>query len=1013
MNPPGYYDLMVGGKYLVKRGHFFTSTRSTLFNLTDGALLSPIPIQTTLMEDQHPVRDCVVVFLGGSEKMPSAYADIHQKYGAMWSLFDVHKQSYVFQFHEVNAEDPKAPCLYEGTYTYTLVDSNGECISDGLRLYDRNICRNNTFSFMVKTAEAEYENSPVATLRENCMRDFCLVVSKHVVNGAADTSWELFGKNGVILSGNKFDDSSEFYSHNLCLGPGTYKFTTWKDASTPYTLSYRQTNLSPNEEMVNFDESETVRVDFVDVPEIPFNWTDIGNGSIGGKSFNPGGRDWIVEGSGNGIGNNSDSFHYLHAKAVGDLNFTVFLEDFSDSDNDLEMGGIMFRDTMDAGSRHYSMLNVKHNGLQSFYRRRCKACETYIEDGANVPMPIYGIWLRVSKVGGGFNSFYKDVDSDEWIQLGTTIHVDFSSSDFHIGIAVTSNNETAMSMMKARDFQISLRREVSEYHFTLWKESKLLPSDGAENDAFGKTIALDGDTMIISAFQDNDNGGNSGSAYAFSRIGDSWHEEAKLLPHDGLPDTKFGRAVALDGDVAIITATRDVTGYDVDTTDVGSAYVFVRNKGELWEEQAKLLPHDGEGGDQFGYAVALDGNTLVITALYDADNGEESGSAYVFIYNGQSWEEQAKILPLDGAPMARFGRAAALKGDTIVVTTWNDSTDNGKDSGSAYVFARNQGTWEQDAKLLPSDVGESGYFGRAVAFNGDTIVITAYGHNDFGRRTGLAYVYTKQGNTWVVQAKLLPSDAEEEEEFGKAVALKGNTIAITARSTHVFIRIGDSWILQDNLFPNDGEGTEEFGNAVALDTDTIVVGAYYDDDDGLSSGSAYLFSTPLPELIQSKNTPTSVHPISKSPTKYCTNVDITINVFTDVWPDWTNWSLSRINGKNSSSERDVFYRGSSVYKERLDSYRDIMCLERGTYEFTIHDRAGNGICCCCGNGHYNVTVDGVMIVEGGVFGYNESTNFEVGPFSSASPSLSFSPIQSPSSLPSAPITNNTNHSSPL
>jgi len=218
---------------------------------------------------------------------------------------------------------------------------------------------------------------------------------------------------------------------------------------------------------------------------------------------------------------------------------------------------------------------------------------------------------------------------------------------------------------------------------TATEVAKLLPADGAEVDQFGGSVAVSGDTAVIGASYDDDNGVESGSAYVFTRDGAGvWTEVAKLLPADGAGLDWFGRSVAVSGDTAVIGALGD----DDNGVISGSAYVFTRDGAGVWTEQAKLLAADGAEGDDFGVSVAVSGDTAVIGARRDDALGSNSGSAYVFTRDGAGvWTEQAKLLAADGADGNFFGWSVALSGDTAVIGAYGDD-DNGYYSGSAYVF---------------------------------------------------------------------------------------------------------------------------------------------------------------------------------------------------------------------------------------------------------------------------------------------------------------------------------------
>ena len=164
-------------------------------------------------------------------------------------------------------------------------------------------------------------------------------------------------------------------------------------------------------------------------------------------------------------------------------------------------------------------------------------------------------------------------------------------------------------------------------------------------------------------------------------------------------------------------------------------------------EEAKFLAADGAAGDQFGYSVALSGDTAVIGARFDSDdvNGLESGSAYVFIRTGTTWSQQAKLTANDGEARDWFGVRVAISGDTAVVTADADDDDvNGVDSGSAYVFTRSGTTWSQYAKLTPTDGSAGDQFGGRVAMSGNTALIGDRLVDDDvkGGESGAAYVFT-------------------------------------------------------------------------------------------------------------------------------------------------------------------------------------------------------------------------------------------------------------------------------
>ena len=181
---------------------------------------------------------------------------------------------------------------------------------------------------------------------------------------------------------------------------------------------------------------------------------------------------------------------------------------------------------------------------------------------------------------------------------------------------------------------------------TSWSEQqKLVANDGAEEDDFGFSMVLSGDTLVVGASYDsNDNGSNSGSAYVFVPSGTTWTQQQKLVASDGAANDDFGISVALSGDTLVVGAALD----DDNGSTSGSVYVFVRS-GTTWTQQQKLVASDGVAYDEFGGSVTLDGDTLVVGAALDDDNGSASGSVYVFVRSGTSWSLQQKLVASDGA----------------------------------------------------------------------------------------------------------------------------------------------------------------------------------------------------------------------------------------------------------------------------------------------------------------------------------------------------------------------------
>ena len=162
-----------------------------------------------------------------------------------------------------------------------------------------------------------------------------------------------------------------------------------------------------------------------------------------------------------------------------------------------------------------------------------------------------------------------------------------------------------------------------------------------------------------------------------------WQEESKLVPSDGESYSHFGYDVALSGDTAIISSP-----YDGEIGTVGgSVYVLIRRGDGAWEEVQKLTPTDGEIGDFFGSSVAISGNTAVIGAMYEDKRDSNSGSVYVYTKIGGKWIKNVKIVPENGAADDYFGTSVAIFGSTALFVAPNTGEDNAgeENGGTAYI----------------------------------------------------------------------------------------------------------------------------------------------------------------------------------------------------------------------------------------------------------------------------------------------------------------------------------------
>lgn len=457
-------------------------------------------------------------------------------------------------------------------------------------------------------------------------------------------------------------------------------------------------------------------------------------------------------------------------------------------------------------------------------------------------------------------------------------------------------------------------------------ETYIKPDAMDSNDTFGGSVAVSGDTLVVgmrgdmsnATGVDGDSSDNSltvaGGAYVFVRSGATWQRQAYLKPLVVDDQDDFGFSVAISGDTVVIGAPgedSDAAGVNGDATNnsnlgSGAAYVFVRN-GTTWSQQAYLKAGDAPSvnitgsNDQFGWSVAVDADTVVVGALREDSNATgvngdpnnndafHSGAAYVFVRNGSTWSQQAYLKAHNTHSGANFGSSVGVDGNTVVVGAERESGILNV-SGAAYVFVRNGSSWSQQAYLKAFNVDSNDNFGRSVAVSGDVVAVGAgserSSNGDPADNTAIAagavYIYARTANQWSHEAYLKASNVQEGDEFGASLDLENNTLIVGAAfedsgatdvggnrldnstpssgAAYVFTRSVTTWVERAYLKPSNTDADDRFGSAVGLSTNgaisSFVVGSVREEsnatgingdqaDNSLArAGAVYVYGAP-------------------------------------------------------------------------------------------------------------------------------------------------------------------------
>ena len=497
------------------------------------------------------------------------------------------------------------------------------------------------------------------------------------------------------------------------------------------------------------------------------------------------------------------------------------------------------------------------------------------------------------------------------------------------------SDSTANVYVKYRDTAGNVSTCISDdisHSDTLGYQQKkyLKAANISSGDLFGGSVAISGDTVIVSAISEDsnqtsitngssastdDSSTDTGAVYVYRQNGANWVQEAYIKASNADSNDKFGASIAIDNDTMVVSAEGEdsdetfitngsSSSSNNDETDSGAVYVY-RRSGTTWTQEAYLKASDSGTGNSFGKSVDISGDTIVVgsTAME---------AAYVFKRTGSTWVEEAILTPPNNG--GDHGWSVGISGDTIVVGAPKESSNqttitNGTsasadtsqpDTGAAYVYVRSGSIWTQEAYIKASNSEDFDEFGRSVDIDGNTIVVGARSEDSNQRtisngsagsadnlasNTGAAYVYVRSSGTWTEEAYLKASNADSGDLFGAAVSISQDRIAVGAYAeasgintiingaagssdnsaigsgaVYVFNRSGSIWAEESYVKASNGESSDYLGfaswliaysdNGVAISGDAVIAAAPGEDsglpntdsdNSAVEAGAAYIF----------------------------------------------------------------------------------------------------------------------------------------------------------------------------
>ena len=329
----------------------------------------------------------------------------------------------------------------------------------------------------------------------------------------------------------------------------------------------------------------------------------------------------------------------------------------------------------------------------------------------------------------------------------------------------------------------------------IWSlDGKILSRDFQTGGLCGVSVALDGDLLLVGAPRAVTNTVRTGVAYLYSRHqggSNAWGLVKRFLAYDAAAEDEYGSLVAVSGDTLAVAADRDTTS----AAQGGSVYLYARHQGgtNQWGLVKKIVPADTAADDAFGGGLALEGDILAVGAPNRDDRGANSGAVYLYSRNQggtNQWGLVLKQYADDVALSRQFGFAVSLRGSFMAVGAPYD-VQYGTNAGAVYVFNRNQGgsnLWGQVRKLTPTEVTVNKEYGWSVSLDADWLAVGAKSGSTNGIKTGSAYLYAGSSGAyepWSLVRKFTPSSGAAADEYGCAIAVRDNVLAVGARSANI------------------------------------------------------------------------------------------------------------------------------------------------------------------------------------------------------------------------------------
>ncbi len=362
-----------------------------------------------------------------------------------------------------------------------------------------------------------------------------------------------------------------------------------------------------------------------------------------------------------------------------------------------------------------------------------------------------------------------------------------------------------------------------------FEREKTLAPEPAPGALFGDSVDVRGDLMVVGASGDSTEAYKAGAAHIYVRTNGVWRLDQTVRPRRPEEGAMFGATVAIGAECVAVGAPY--------AGRTGMVYTYVPHRRGGWRRRQRIRPRRTREMVRFGRSIDIDGEVMVVGGDWASDAGAYSGAAYVFT-GGSRWRQRAQIIGHDTDPNDLFGSSVAVEGEVVAV----GAVGKAADAGAVYVFEKTgRREWTQQAMIRPDQKWAGNRFAASLAMSEGRLIAGATGAITGEGRSGIVYIFEYDGSNWIQAVNLTPSNALEDNMFGSAVAADANNIIVgaplaigplddpndTDGEAYLFTRQGDTWLQQARLGPSDPTDGSIFGSTVALDGDTAVISSPY------------------------------------------------------------------------------------------------------------------------------------------------------------------------------------------